>query len=80
MSNSSFTVRQRVIIVRQYKNIGITAKLQGYFIPTAAPLFPRFYNGCIAFQYKSVRVGLTTLRKQRPCSILLAIEEPALPF
>ena len=80
MNINDFTVRREVVIVRHYKNIGITAQLQGYFIPTAETLVPRFYNGRIAFQHKALRVGLTTLRKQPPCHLRLRIKEPALPF
>ncbi len=80
MIHNPFTVRRQFVIVRQYKNIGITSNLQAYYLPTAEPLVPRFYNGRIAYQYKRLRVGLTTLRKQPRCRIVLCIEEPLLPF
>ena len=71
---------QQIIIVRQYKNIGITSKLKGFHIPTRQYLPPRFYNGRIAWQYKGLRVGLTMLRKQPRCRISLIVEEPIPPF
>lgn len=80
MSRNLLSVRHQIVIVRQFKNIGITNKLQAYFLPTSEPLTTRFYNGRIAYQYKNLRVGLNTLRKQPPCHITLIIEEPALPF
>jgi len=41
-------VPEQVVIVRQYKGIGITAKLQAFHLPTAQALPARFYNGRIA--------------------------------
>ena len=75
-----FTVQEQVIIVRQYKDIGITHKLQAFHLPTAQALPVRFYNGRIAYQYKNKWVGLTTLRKQPRCHIMLALPVAALPF
>lgn len=80
MKSNLLTVRERIIIVRQYKNIGITSKLQAYYLPTAESIQSRFYNGRIVYQYKKLRVGLTTLRKQPRCRIVLVTEEPLLPF
>lgn len=80
MKSNLLTVRKRIIIVRQYKNIGITSKLQAYHLPNAQPVPSRFYNGRIVYQYKKLRVGLTTLRKQPRCRIVLMTEEPILPF
>lgn len=74
------SVSRQVLIVRQYKNIGITNKLKAYYLPASEKLTPRFYNGRIAYQYKTLRVGLTTLRKQPRCRILLTIQETVLPF
>ena len=80
MKNNPLTVQEQIMIVRKYKDIGITSKLQAFHIPTAQALHSRFYNGRIAYQYKNLRVGLTTLRKQPRCRILLIIHVPALPF
>jgi hypothetical protein len=74
MKPKPFTVREQVVIVRQYKGIGITSKLQAFHLPTAESLPSRFYNGSIAYQYNNLRVGLTTLRKQPRCRILLTID------
>jgi hypothetical protein len=80
MKDNAFTLREQVVIVRQYKGIGITSKLQAYHIPTAKALPARFYNGRIAYQYQNQRVGLTTLRKQPRCRIVLTIQVTILPF
>jgi hypothetical protein len=80
MNAKPFTVQQQVTIVRRYRDIGITAKLQAFHLPTAQALPARFYNGRIAFQYKKLRVGLTTLRKQPRCHVLLSIPAAILPF
>ena len=80
MKPSPFTVQTQIVIVRQYKGIGITSKLQAFHLSTAEILPPRFYNGRIAYQYKSLRVGLTTLRKQPRCKMVLSIAIPLLPF
>ena len=74
MVTKSFTVQEQIVIVRKYNDIGITSELKAFHIPTAQPLLPRFYNGRIAYQYKSLRVGLTTLRKQPRCRILITID------
>ena len=80
MKDSTFTVQGQAIIIRRYKDIGITSKLQAFDIPTAQLLPARFYNGRIAYQYKNIRVGLTTLRRQPRCHLVLTIEQPVLPF
>lgn len=80
MINNPFAVQTQITIVRRYKEIGITKKLKGYYLPTAEELVPRFYNGRVVYQHKSLRVGLTTLRKQPPCRLSLTINEPVLPF
>lgn len=80
MNHSLFTVHRKVILIRQFKEIGITSKLKGYYIPTAQLLPARFYNGRITYQYKNLRVGLTTLRKQPRCYIELIVKKTALPF
>lgn len=80
MKPNLLTVREQVIIVRQFQNIGITSTLQAYYLPTAQALPSRFYNGRIVYQYKKLRVGLTTLRKQPRCRIVLNIDVPVLPF
>jgi hypothetical protein len=74
------SVRRQVLIVRQYNNIAIDSKLNGFFLPDTQPLQQRFYNGRIVYQYKSVRVGLTTLRKQPACYLPITVEELILPF
>ena len=74
------TVRRLVVIVRQYNGIGIDKKLAGYHLATGKPLKQRYYNGRIVYQYKSLRVGLTKLRRQPPCRQVLNMEEPFLPF
>lgn len=68
MKSNSLDV-QIVIIVRQYKNIGLTTGLEAYHMPSGTKLPQRYYNGRIAFQHKKLRVGLTTLRKQKRCAI-----------
>ena len=80
MKDSRFAVHKQVVIVRQYKDVGITSKLQAYHIPTAEALPARYYNGRIAYQYKGLRVGLTSLRKQPRCRVLLTVHIPPLPF
>lgn len=50
-----FTVQEQVIIVRQYKGIGITSRLQAFHLETGQDLPARFYNGRIAYQYKTTR-------------------------
>ena len=80
MKDNPLTVTEQVIIVRKFKDIGITSQLKAFHIPTAEALSPRFYNGRIAYQYKNLRVGLTTLRKQQRCRILLTIHIQVLPF
>jgi hypothetical protein len=79
MKNKPLTVQEQ-IIVRQYKGIGITSKLQAFHLPTAQALPARFYNGRIVYQYKNLRVGLTSLRKQPRCNKLLIVQVPDLPF
>jgi hypothetical protein len=80
MKDNPLTVQEQVVIIRKYKDIGITSKLKAFHIPTTEALPSRFYNGRIAYQYKNLRVGLTTLRKQPRCRILLTIDIPPLPF
>jgi len=80
MNSKPLTVQEQIIIVRKYRDIGITSKLKAFHIPTAQPLLPRFYNGRIAYQYKNLRVGLTTLRKQPRCRVLITIDIPVIPF
>ena len=74
------SVRRTVVIVRQHRQIGIKEKLEGYHLPTGKQLKPRFYNGRIVYQYKSLRVGLTSLRRQPRCRFKLTINQPGLPF
>jgi hypothetical protein len=80
MKDNPLTVQDQVIIIRKFKDIGITSRLKAFHIPTAEALPPRFYNGRIAYQYKDLRVGLTTLRKQPRCRIALTIPVQVLPF
>ena len=80
MKDSPLAVQEQVVIVRKYNDIGITSKLQAFHLPTAQALSPRYYNGRIAYQYKNLRVGLTTLRRQPRCHIVVSIAQPILPF
>lgn len=80
MKSNLLSVQEKIVIVRQYKNIGITSRLRAYYIPNAEPVPPRFYNGRIIYQYKTLRVGLTTLRKQPRCRIVIAAQKFLLPF
>lgn len=80
MKNNRLTGQEQVIIIRKFKDIGVTSQLKAFHIPTAEALPARFYNGRIAYQYKNVRVGLTTLRKQPRCRILIKIDVPGIPF
>ena len=45
MTVRELSVRKQILIVRQYRQIGITPKLEGYYLPTGEGLKPRFYNG-----------------------------------
>ena len=80
MSINPFAVKEQVVIVRQYRGIGITSRLQAFHLETGQTLPARFYNGRIAYQYKTTRVGLTTLRKQPKCRVLITVFLPVVPF
>ena len=63
--------QQTVIIIRQHKGIGIDSKLNGWNLETETMLDKKYYNGRICFQVGNKRVGLTTLRKEHPCKIII---------
>jgi hypothetical protein len=58
MKDNLFTVQEQVVIIRRYKDIGITSQLHAFHLPTAKVLLPRYYKGSIAWQYKNLRVGV----------------------
>jgi hypothetical protein len=44
MKDNPLTVQDQVIIIRKFKDIGITAQLKAFHIPTTEALSARFYN------------------------------------
>ena len=66
----------QTVIVRHIGNIGIDAKLNGWNIDTETLLEKKFYNGRICFQVAGKRIGLTALRKKKPCKIIIEHNYP----
>jgi hypothetical protein len=60
----------KVVIIAQYRGIGIDAKLNGYDMLTEKKVKKNFYNGRLCFGKQ--RVGIASLRKEENrCNVII---------
>ncbi len=61
-------MKSEIVIVAQYRGIGIDAQLNGYDMVTEKKVPRNFYNGRLCFGKQ--RVGINSLKKNR-CQVVI---------
>ncbi len=71
-------MNENITIVRQYRGVGIDAKLNGYNMASQKPVRKAVYHGRIVYLINGKQVGLPSIRMYKNrCSITF---DNSLPF